>query len=83
MNIQITESVIATRPIAGAMASAANASYSPRRPRGGLNARGMRRGGRGMTRGRGGARRGANKPTKTAAELDADLDTYTSKMQTD
>lgn len=77
MNIQITESVaavVAARPIS------ANTSFSPRR--GGLSRGGLRRG-TFSGRGRGGARRGANKPAKTQAELDADLDTYTSKMQTD
>lgn len=49
-------------------------------PAGGRGAMGAR-GGRG---GRGGARTPREpKPVKTAADLDADLDTYNSKMQTD
>jgi hypothetical protein len=74
MNIQITESVAAA-----AASRPTSANFVPRR--GGLRGRGIG----GLRRGRGGSARGrgASKPAKTAAELDADLDTYASKMQTD
>ncbi len=88
MNIQISESP------QKASVNPVRAGLSPRRPplgggfrRGGAGGFGGRRGGLRRGGARGGMRRGGgannSRVQKTAAELDADLDSFTAKMQTD
>jgi len=82
MNIQLTASLSAPRimppsPRAGGSGGGQRRGGAPNRGSGG-----PRRGGRGNASGRGG-QRGAAKTPKSAADLDADLDAYSAKMQTD
>lgn len=78
MDIKLTAGLDATANIAPRL-SVGNAGGFKRG--GATNGRGGQRGGRG---GRGGARTPKEpKPVRTAADLDADLDSYNSKMQTD
>jgi len=87
MNIQLTASLSAPRimppPRSGSSSSnggGARRGGAPTRGSGGAGG-GQRRGGRG---GRGGQRGGgAAKTPKSAADLDADLEAYSAKMQTD
>lgn len=76
------------RPMDIKLTAGLETAVAPRLSLGSANSNGFRRGGRGGARGRGG-RGGArpNKPEaktpKTAADLDAELDSYNQKMQTD
>lgn len=83
MNIQLEGGV--TSGIGGGASSVIrNGSAASFQRRGVGRGRGGFRGGRGLGRGRGRGGRGGGqqKPNKTAAELDAELDSY-AKMQTD
>lgn len=78
MDIKLTAGIEAVAQIAPRLSGLPKNGNTPRR--GGANNRGSGGGARG---GRGGRAPREPKPTRTAADLDAELDTYNSKMQTD
>lgn len=84
MNIQLTASLSSPRIMPPSPSRASGSGGGQRR--GGAPTRGSggpRRGGRGGNSGGRGGQRGAAKAPKSAADLDADLDAYSAKMQTD